>query len=104
MKLKNALAFVGLSLAASCVTTPLVAQSIYCNPAEVVSERLESEYGELPVSVGLDKNENISRMYVNETTGTWSYVRTLPNGISCLLDSGTHFSWWASDDSSGDGI
>lgn len=61
-----------------------------CGERHVVVRMLYEEYGETVQSVGLAGNR-ILETYASEDTGTWTILMTMPDGVSCLMASGSHY-------------
>ena len=64
------------------------AQGIVCGSYEEVFGKLEAEYGEEPVSVGLTQLGGILYILTNESGATWSAVVVTPDRKACLVASG----------------
>lgn len=62
-----------------------------CGQRTQVVERLQSKYGETRQSVGLAANNGVVELYASETSGTWTIVITMPNGMTCLVAAGDSF-------------
>lgn len=64
------------------------AQPNSCAERAMVVERLEGSFGETRQSVGIGQNNAVVEIFASQTTGTWTIVVSLPNGLSCLVASG----------------
>ncbi len=64
-----------------------------CGPYEELTKRLETNYHETSAGFGLLGNGGLVELYVSDK-GTWSFLITRPNGITCLMAAGKH--WEAS--------
>ncbi len=64
------------------------AQQANCAERAVVVERLQDRYGETRQSIGLGRNNAVVEVFASDSTGTWTILVTLPNGVSCLVASG----------------
>ena len=62
-----------------------------CAPREIVVGRLADKYGETRQSIGLGANNSVIEVYASTETGTWTILMTMPNGISCLMATGSAF-------------
>ena len=62
-----------------------------CGPRERVLATLTERYGEIQQGIGLDVGNNVMEIYASEG-GSWTIIRTTPNGITCLVDSGHGYS------------
>ncbi len=61
--------------------------------AEVV-DRLQTKYSEALTAGGLQGNRNVQTMvevWASEKTGTFTVILTNPQGISCVVATGTDF-------------
>ena len=66
------------------------AQSPACGPRNEVVTRLLEQYGETRRSMALDRR-GIVEVFASEETGSWTITITLPDGRTCLLAAGLHF-------------
>ncbi len=64
------------------------AQGANCAERAMIVERLQSKFGETRQSMGLGRNNAIVEVFASQSTGTWTILVTLPNGMSCLVASG----------------
>lgn len=60
-----------------------------CAPRDTAVEYLSEQWGEAIVGAGLESPTSILEVWVAEETGTWTIVRTTPDGMSCIVASGT---------------
>ena len=72
---------------------PAVAQAMCGDRAEMV-ESLDKKYGEVQMSLGL-AGTNLFETWANCLTGTWTILKTYPNGRACLVATGE--SWRSVD-------
>jgi hypothetical protein len=63
-----------------------------CAPRDYVTGNLAGKYGEARQGIGLTETQ-IVEIFANEETGTWTIFVTLPNGLACVVASGTAFEW-----------
>lgn len=72
---------------------PVAAQAPQCAPHDRVIALLSGKYGEDRRSAGLAGAEGqaIMEIHANEETGTWTIIIIRPDGIACLVISGSHF-------------
>lgn len=84
-----------LSILALVILTGLAAMPAHaapqCDSREVVTALLSENYGETPRFVGIAGEAALMEMFASEETGTWSITITLPDGIMCLMASGSNF-------------
>lgn len=59
-----------------------------CAPHDDLADRLESQYSELPVGLGLSSRQRLVELYRSEDGRTWSLVATNAEGVSCIVDAG----------------
>ena len=77
-------------LFAASVAVPAVAQTqTPCADRAVVTERLQSAYGERFAGGGLRNSQSIFEVWMAEDTGTWTIIMTMPNGQACVMAAGT---------------
>lgn len=71
--------------------SPAVAQQS-CAPRDVIVDGLRARYGETVQSSGLSEAGALIEFYASDETGTWTITYTLPDGMTCLMASGSDFS------------
>ena len=82
-----------LIMAALAILATSAEAQTNCAPRARVIERLADQYGESRHGIGLAANRTgIAEIYVNDTSGTWSVVVTLPSGMACMVITGTNYS------------
>lgn len=62
-----------------------------CAPRADVVAHLAQKYSETRRSLGLAANSTVMEMFASDTTGTWTITVTTPQGITCLIASGTSY-------------
>ncbi len=72
----------------AALAPPAQAQSS-CAPREVIAERLDKRFGEVPTAGGLRSPLELFELWSSPETGTWTALATYANGISCVFASGT---------------
>lgn len=88
MKKINLFAF-SLALAGALIAGQSVkAQAANCAKRAEIVNRLGTTYGETRQSVGLGQNNAVVEVFASDTTGTWTIIVTMPNGMACLVASG----------------
>ena len=60
-----------------------------CAPSQDIYEVLAT-YQEERVYIGMD-GQSVFETWANPTTGTWSILRTTPDGTSCVMAVGENF-------------
>ena len=79
-----------LLIALALFAGPVSAQS-NCAAYDVASANMADRYGEYVQARAVTYNGFMFEIYVNSATGTWSILRTGPDGTACLVDNGTDF-------------
>lgn len=64
--------------------------AMICKPQKPVLNIIMGQYGEKPVSFAYAANGELSIMYVNEDTGTWSFSIVRGSEL-CLMASGDNY-------------
>jgi hypothetical protein len=62
-----------------------------CGPRAAVLAALENSYGEGRRGIGMAGAQTVVEIFANSQTGTWTVIATRPDGVTCLLASGTDF-------------
>lgn len=88
-----------IALAAVLTTSPAIAQT--CAPRVTAIETLEHQYSEGRVGIGLAPNGAVIEVYASHA-GTWTLFVTGPDGVSCMIASGT--AWEVYDDRPAEGV
>lgn len=79
----------GLLIAATGFVQPVHAAN--CAMRDVVVDRLEGKYSERLTAGGLQTSKSIMEVWSSDETGTFTVILTHPNGVSCIVASGTHW-------------
>jgi hypothetical protein len=66
---------------------PAQAESLVCGKREQLADFLSTHFQETRESMGLSKSGTLVEIYRSEA-GTWTIVRSAPNGIGCIIDAG----------------
>lgn len=69
--------------------TQLHAQGRNCGPHDRVTTHLAERFGEARQMIGLATNRLVVEIYASSDTGTWTIIATRPDGVTCLVASGT---------------
>ena len=85
LTLAFALAFLSIFFAEPVHAAP------QCDMRDNVLVLLADRYGEQPVAMGVAGQAAVMEMFANDATGTWSLTMTLPDGMMCLMASGTDY-------------
>jgi hypothetical protein len=59
-----------------------------CAPRAAVVARLARDFGETPRGLGLAGETRMVELFASAATGTWTLLRTAPDGTACLLAAG----------------
>ena|SRR5688572_28053674 len=77
-----------LTLLAGCASAQATPEPT-CMPREVVVQVLEGRHGETLRATLVSKDGlSVIEVYAASGSGTWTVLRSTPNGISCLLEVG----------------
>lgn len=79
------------ALAASAVASAQPAEAGRCAPFDVVENRLAGDYGETRRAYGVAPNGMLVVIWASDDTGTWSVSVSGPDGVTCLLATGTGY-------------
>lgn len=88
------------------VTHPVTshAQRGPCGPRDVILEQLESMFGEVPAGRGLIPGGSaITELLINPADGSWTFILTRPDGISCGVLSGDGWEFAVQEEKKGQG-
>ncbi len=81
------LALIAVLMAA--LSSPALGQT--CMERSELIQRLLMQFGEQPVQAGLSSNGWVLELFMSADGTTWTLVRNLPNGMSCMNDAGAHW-------------
>ena len=76
----------------SAIVTAMPAWAANCAKREMVVERLQSKYSESFTAGGLQstrEQEILVEVWASEETGTFTVMLTTPEGMSCVVATGT---------------
>ena len=59
-----------------------------CGARESVVENLGQKYGEVRRGGGLTGSTAIYEIWASEETGSWTILKTTPNGLACVMAVG----------------
>lgn len=76
--------------AAGIFAADVQAQADECGVRNQTIRTLTEQFGETRRAIALD-NRGIVEVYASDRTGSWTVTLTLPNGRTCLLAAGEHF-------------
>ena len=90
---------VGAALGVFLTVTPAMAAN--CAKRELVVDRLETHYDERPTAAGLQTmsdKQTLVEVWSSEETGTFTVMLTLPDGMTCIVATGTDWHQQAPED------
>lgn len=62
-----------------------------CAPRDVALQQLAEKWGETRRSVMLAGGERLFEVFAADDSGTWTILRTSPDGVSCIVASGAAY-------------
>jgi hypothetical protein len=62
-----------------------------CAPRDAALQQLQKRWGETRRSVMLATGDRLFEVFAAERSGTWTILRTTPDGVSCVMASGTAY-------------
>ncbi len=80
-------------IAAMWFASAAQAQTVCAKRADMVRD-LEKKYGEVRRGAGLSGGLAIYEIYASDATGTWTILKTTPNGWTCVVAVGDN---WQTD-------
>jgi hypothetical protein len=85
---KNILTTSALVLGMAAAAPPVAQAQIACGARDSVVRNLGEKYGEVRRGGGLTGSTAIYEIWASETTGTWTILKTTPNGMACVMAVG----------------
>jgi hypothetical protein len=71
---------------------PAVAQQqARCAPRAQLLDMIQNRFDETRRAIGLTGSQTVMELYASETSGSWTILVTLPNGMTCLVAAGSAF-------------
>lgn len=80
-----------LAILAASAHQTLADGPMQCAKRDLVVAKLATGYGETRRSIGLTADNSVMELFASDATGTWTIMKTLPNGMTCLVASGESF-------------
>ena len=59
-----------------------------CAPREAALQQLAERWGETRRSIMLAQDDRLFEVFAADESGTWTILRTTPDGLSCVMASG----------------
>ncbi len=76
------------ALIAGMAVPPVAQAQFACGTRDSVVEKLGEKYGETRRGGGLAGPTAIFEIWASEATGTWTILKTTPNGLTCVMAVG----------------
>ena len=77
-------------ITAAFILAPVLAQAqMFCGDHTQMTSSLDRKYGEARRGSGLSGPGALFEVWTSGTTGTWTILVTTPNGLACVVASGT---------------
>lgn len=83
-----------LAIAAGTLLVATQATAMNCATRDSIATALSINYGEQPVSGGLQGDNRLVEIFVSEKDNTWTILVTETNGVACIVAAGTN---WAKE-------
>ncbi len=77
-----------LILGVAAIWSPDAQAQVACGTRDSVVEKLGEKYGEVRRGGGLAGSTAIFEIWASEATGTWTILKTTPDGLSCVMAVG----------------
>ncbi|HEV7253854.1 MAG TPA: hypothetical protein VGN97_12280 [Mesorhizobium sp.] len=84
----SALALISLAALALAWAVREADAQVLCTSTDAMLRRLQERYGEEPTAAGVSARGELITLVVDPKDGSWSVVRTLPNGMTCGVIGG----------------
>lgn len=68
---------------------PPVRAQVSCSTHENVAAKLDLEFGESVIGRGLRSETSLYEVWRSAETGSWTIVMVTPDGLACVMASGT---------------
>jgi hypothetical protein len=78
-------------LAVLLSATQIAHSAPQCDTRDAVTTLLADRYGETRRSVGVAGQSAVMEVFASDETGTWSITMTMPDGLMCLMASGSNY-------------
>lgn len=77
-----------LVLGMAAAAPPVAQAQVACGMRDSVVRNLGEKYGEVRRGGGLTGSTAIYEIWASEDTGSWTILKTLPNGLACVMAVG----------------
>ena len=62
-----------------------------CSPYPLLKQELAKSFAEQPVGTGLTQAGAVLQLWISPDGRTWTITQTQPNGVSCIMSSGSYW-------------
>ena len=82
----------GALIGGAFLSTPAAAfgEPQVCGPRETIIQRLSGRYSESQSAIGMTSGGSLVELFISPA-GTWTFVHTQPDGVTCLLAAGENW-------------
>ena len=70
---------------------PAAHAQMSCGDRNVMVEQLSRTYGEVRKGAGLTGQTALFEVWASDVTGSWTILKTYPNGTACLIAAGENW-------------
>ncbi len=70
---------------------PAAQAQLACGERTAMVERLSRTYGEARKGAGLAGQTALFEVWASNATGTWTILKTAPNGLACVVAAGENW-------------
>ena len=70
---------------------PAARAQLSCGDRKAMVEQLSRTYGEARKGAGLAGRTALFEIWASDVTGSWTILKTTPNGIACLIAAGENW-------------
>ena len=67
------------------------AADLPCGNTLAILKEMAEKYHEAPILMALANKGSLLQVYGNKDTDTWTAIKSMPNGMSCIVGAGNHF-------------
>ncbi len=85
---KRILTISALVLGMAAAAPPVAQAQMACGTRDSVLATLGDKYGDVRRGIGLAGPTAIYEIWASDATGTWTILKTMPNGFTCVMAVG----------------
>jgi hypothetical protein len=85
---KRILTISALVLGMAAAAPPVAQAQMACGTRDSMVAKLGDKYGEVRRGGGLTGSTAIFEIWASEATGTWTILKTSPDGMACVMAAG----------------